>query len=108
MKKLSESFVTAAEARDSLAKRDIDKLTYEQKICLDFLKKYITISVEDSKKLMNELQDIGRIDERQASMIVNIMPVNKDEVKLVFSKERMTLSDEELNKVAETVKKYVK
>jgi len=107
MKKLSEYFVTAAEARTSLEKRNVENLTYEQKICLDFLKKHVHLSLEKSKELKKELQTIGRIDERQASMIANLMPKTKDDVKLIFSKERTTLSDEEIGKVLEAVKKYV-
>ena len=106
MKKLSESFVTAAEARSSLDKRDIEKLTYEQKICLDFLKKHFNIPAEKSRELMNELQKIGRINDKHASIIANLLPKAKEDVKLIFSKERTTLSDEEINKVLETVTKY--
>lgn len=107
MKKLSESFVTAAEARHSLEKRNVENLTYEQKICLDFLKKYVRMPVEKAKELMKELQKIGRIDARQASMITNLLPKTKEDVKLIFSKERTTLSDAEITKVLEAVKKHV-
>ena len=106
MKKLSESFVTAAEAKESLSVKDVEQLTYEQKICLDFLKKYVNTSGEDSRKLVEELKGIGRIDERQATMIANVLPMKKEDVDLIFSKERTTLSSEEINKVLETVKKY--
>ena len=108
MEKISECFVTAAEARSSLEKRDIENLIYEQKICLDFLKKHIHMSVEAARELVKELQCIGRINERQASVITNILPNTKDDVKFIFSKERTTLSDDEINKVLDTVKKYVK
>lgn len=108
MKKLSESYVTAVEARNSLEKRNVEKLTYEQKICLDFLKKHFHMSVEDIRKMVKELQNIGRIDSRQASLIANIMPETKEDVGLIFSKERTILSDDETNKILETVKKYVK
>ncbi len=108
MKKLSECFVTSAEARSSLEKKNVDKLSYEQKICLDFLKKYCKTSLEDSRKLMKELRDIGRIDERQATLIVNNIPKTKEDVELIFSKEMTNLSDEKMKKILETVKKYDK
>ena len=104
----SERFVPAPEALNSLKKRDVENLTYEQKICLDFLQKHVKLDVESSRKLMEELQQIGRITERQASMIVNILPTTKDEVRLIFAKERTMPRDEELAKIAETVNKYVK
>ncbi len=106
MKKLSECFVTAAEARESLEKRNVEKLTYEQKICLDFLKKHFQMPAEKARELMKELQGIGRIDGRQASIIVNLMPKTKEDIKLIFSKERTTLSDEEINQVLDAVKRH--
>lgn len=106
MRKLSESFVTAAEARVSLERREVEKLTYEQKICLDYLKKYYGVSSQKTREMVEELQKIGRIDERQASMVANLMPKDKDEVRLIFSKERTTLSDDETAKVLEIVSKH--
>lgn len=107
MKTKSKSFVPAPEVLNSLKKRKVKDLTYEQKICLDFLKKHFKMNVTDARKLMEDLQEIGRINERQASMIVNILPETKEEVKLIFSKERTMPKDEELKKIADTVKKYV-
>lgn len=107
MKIKSKNFIPTPEVLNSLKKRKVKDLTYEQKICLDFLKKHVKMKVTDARKLMEELQEIGRINERQASMVVNILPTTKDEVKLIFSKERTTPKDEELKKIADTVKKYV-
>ena len=104
----SESFISAPEVLESLKERKIEDLTYEQKICLDFLKKNYKMKVDDAKNLMKELQKIGRISQRQASMIVNSLPKSMEEVKLIFSKERTMPKDEELKQILETVKKYVK
>ena len=104
----SESFISAPEVLESLKGRKIEDLTYEQKICLDFLKKNYKMKVDDAKNLMEELQKIGRISQRQASMIVNSLPKSMEEVKLIFSKERTMPKDEELKQILETVKKYVK
>jgi len=106
MKIKSESFVSAPEVLESLNKRKVENLTYEQKICLDFLKKNSKLKAEDAKKMMEEIQKIGRIDERQASLIANSLPKNKDEVKLIFSKERTMPKDEEIEQIVDAVKKY--
>jgi len=107
MKKISEVYVPAAKALGSLKKRKTENLTYEQKICLDFLKKHIKISDKKAEEMMNELQKVGRVDARQASMIVNNLPTTKDDVNLIFSKERTALKDDEIKKIIEIVNKYV-
>lgn len=103
---LNEKNVPAAEARNSLSKKDEEEMSYEQKICLDFLKKNVKINVTDARDAVKELQDIGRIKERQAAMIINTMPENRDDVRLLFSKERTSLSEEEMDEVLEVVDKY--
>ncbi|MCD6477902.1 MAG: DNA-directed RNA polymerase subunit F [Candidatus Aenigmarchaeota archaeon] len=106
MKKISEVYVPAPEALNSLKKRKAEELTYEQKICLDFLKKHTKLNVSKSRELMEELQKIGRIDARQASMIINIMPKTKEDIKLIFLKERTIPRDNEIEKILEVVNKY--
>lgn len=106
MKIQDERPVPAAEARNSLKKRDEEEMTYEQKICTDFLKKNVKILVTDARKAMKELQEIGRIKPRQAAMLINAQPKDRDDVRLVFSKERTSLSEDEMDEVLETIQKY--
>ncbi|MFB6075705.1 MAG: hypothetical protein ABEK17_01035 [Candidatus Aenigmatarchaeota archaeon] len=106
MEVLNEEEVPAAEARNSLKKRNDEDLKYEQKICLDFLKKHVDIQVTKARKMMNELENVGRIKPHQAAMIVNILPENKEEVRLLFSKERTRLKEEEMDKILEIVEEY--
>ncbi|MFB6088652.1 MAG: RNA polymerase Rpb4 family protein [Candidatus Aenigmatarchaeota archaeon] len=106
MEVLNEEEVPAAEARNSLKKRNDEDLKYEQKICLDFLKKHVDIQVTKARKMMNELEDVGRIKPHQAAMIVNILPEDKEDVRLLFSKERTRLKEEEMDKILEIVDEY--
>ncbi|RLJ01612.1 MAG: DNA-directed RNA polymerase subunit F [Candidatus Aenigmatarchaeota archaeon] len=106
MEILKEEAIPAVEAKNSLQKRDKDSLTYEQKIALDFLKKNVKINVTDARKMFNELLEVGRVKPHQAAMVVNILPKTKDDVKLIFAKERLVLNDEEINRILEIVKKY--
>lgn len=108
MKILNEEEVPAAEARNSLKKRNKEGLKYEQKICLDFLSKHVKLLVTKSRKMMDELLEVGRLKPHQAAMIVNILPSTKDEVRLIFAKERTRLKKEEINKILDIVNKYAK
>lgn len=106
MEVLDEKAVPAAEARNSLRKKDEEGMSYEQKICIDFLKKNVDINVTDVREAMKELQDVGRIKGRQAAMIINTMPGDKDDMRLLFSKERTSLSDDQIEAALEVVDKY--
>lgn len=107
MKVIDEESVPAAEARNSLSKKkDDENLSYEQKICIDFLGKNVKMNVTDTRDAMKELQEVGRIKPRQAAMLVNILPENRDEVRLVFSKETMNLSQEEMDEIIDIIDKY--
>lgn len=91
-----------------MSKKDEENLTYEQKICTDFLKKNVKMNVTDARKAMKELQEVGRIKPRQAAILLNIQPEDKGEVRLIFSKERTSLSEEEMEEVIEIIDKYRK
>lgn len=105
---LSEETVPAVEARNSLSKKDEEGMAYEQKICTDFLKKNVKMNVTDARKAMKELQEVGRVKPRQAAILINIRPEDKGEVRLIFSKERTSLSEEEMGEILEIIDKYRK
>ncbi len=107
MKVIKEKPVPSAEARNTMSKKkDEEDLAYEQKICMDFLVKNIDINVTDARKAMKELQEVGRIKARQAAILINIMPSEKSDIRLIFSKERMSLSDEDMEKIIGILDKY--
>lgn len=109
MEVIKREAIPAAEARNRLKKLEKAKEpAYEQKITIEFLKKNIKTLVTNSRKMMQELESVGRVKKRQASMIVNIMPENEDEVRMIFSKERMRIKSDEVKKILEIVKKYEK
>lgn len=107
MNVLSERAVTAAEARDVLERKaSTEGASYEQKIALDHLKKNTKLSAEDAKKVWVELETLGKLNAAQMAQIINVMPQKPEEVKTLFSKERVTLSPEETTKIIDAVKKY--
>ncbi len=106
MEVVDEEPVPAAEARNTMSKKKGEELAYEQKICMDFLEKNVDMNVTDARKAMKELQEVGRIKPRQAAILINIMPEEKGGVRLIFSKERISPSEEEMEKVLEILDKY--
>ncbi|MEM1514198.1 MAG: RNA polymerase Rpb4 family protein [Candidatus Thermoplasmatota archaeon] len=82
------------------------ELNREQKIALEHSEKVSPISSKEGRALVEELMKIGRINEKQACKIADLLPVEKDEVVAIFAKETYMPSDEEIDKIIEAVKKY--
>jgi DNA-directed RNA polymerase subunit F len=108
MKIEAEQIVPDVEAREILEKRAKKvELKYGQKNALDVLKKFATANVDNIKALMEQLKSIPRLRDKQITAIVNILPEDKDELRVVLHKEYSDFSEDEINKILETVKKTV-
>lgn len=102
----NEKPVPAAEARNTMSKKKDEELAYEQKICMDFLEKNVNMNVTDAREAMKELQEVGRVKPSQAAVLINIMPEEKSDIRLIFSKERTSLSDENMEEILEILDQY--
>lgn len=96
------------EAREILTSREKEReLVYEQKVALEHLKKFTKLKVADAKKFLEELNSILRMSPETAVQILDIMPKNADELRMIFSREKFSLKEEEINKILEIIKKYM-
>jgi len=107
MKILDEKFITWNEAKKLLEKKDKEKeLGYEQKNALDHLRKFCKLSEKKTNEMIEELKKIEKLKERQIMNIVNLLPQDLDELRVLFANEITTLSDEEKKKIVNIVKKF--
>lgn len=105
---LSERAVSAPEARAVLERKvSVEGATYEQKIALDYLKKHVKMTDEDAKKLWAELEATGKLNPAQIAQIINVLPQKPEELKALFSKERVILSEDDAKAIIDAVKKRV-
>ena len=101
-------FVSLAEALKMLEKESEKReLGYEQKLALAHSQQFSKLKLEDSEKLRAELMKMEHVSESLAYKIVEILPNHPDDVRVIFTKERHTLSPEETEKILEAVRKYV-
>ncbi|RLG73171.1 MAG: DNA-directed RNA polymerase subunit F [Methanobacteriota archaeon] len=100
--------VTLAEVREILEERAKEgDLTYEQRLTLDYARKFAKIDHEKAKKLVSEIMKVDdRITHEQAVKIVDILPETIEEVRLVFSTGRYQLETEKVNQIVEIIKKF--
>lgn len=105
---LREKLITNAEAREILKERKKEiELGYEQKNALDYLKKYDKLTLKQAQDLVKELSGVKKLRERQIIAIVNVLPKDKDDLRLILEKDYNLLTDEEKNFILEKVKKFI-
>jgi len=102
---LAENLITNIEAKEILEERKKEiELGYEQKNSLDYLKKYDKLTKKKAEKIVEELKKIPKLRERQIISIVNILPQDNDDLRLVMEKDYTNLTDDEKKLILETIK----
>jgi DNA-directed RNA polymerase subunit F len=102
-----EKFVAWSDAKKILEKKAKEKeLGYEQKNALEHLRKFAKMTQKSADDLFTELGKIERLKERQRVAITSLLPKDDDELRLLFSNEIVTISDEDKKKIISLVKKF--
>ena len=105
-KMISEKILTLAEVEKILKKREKeDELIYEQKTASEHIQRFSKLKEKDALKLKNELVDAG-LKEDVASKIVDVLPMDKEDILYLFSRERFILDEKEVKKLADIISKY--
>jgi DNA-directed RNA polymerase subunit F len=90
------------EKLDQIKKRDKD-LNPRGIKTYDYITRFLK---KDSKKLKDSLNKLGilRLKDKHINKIIDIFPKNIDELKAILSGENLTLKQEDLTKIVETMK----
>jgi DNA-directed RNA polymerase subunit F len=101
-----EKFVSWSEGKAILLKKEKEgEPGYEQKNALEHLRKFSNLSQKNLKEMEEALRKIERLKEKHLVSIVNMLPENPDELRLIFANEVITLSDDDKKKILSIVKK---
>lgn len=99
--------ITFAEALDILKEKgDAEELKFEQRLAYDYLQKFSQLSPKKTKKLVEELLEIEKIRRHQAVVLANNMPKTKEDIRLIFSKERTSLREETIERIVKIIDSY--
>ncbi len=82
------------------------ELEYGQRLTYDYAQKFSKLSAKKAEELKGELLKIEKMREHQAVALVDLMPETKEDMDLIFSKERTRLEEDEIKKVLELLNKY--
>jgi DNA-directed RNA polymerase subunit F len=107
MKVKEEKFVSWFEAKKILEKKSKEKeLGYEQKNALEFLRKFSKLPAKKIDAMITELSKIERLKEKHIINIIDLLPKDLDDLRILFANEIITLSDDEKKKILSIVKKF--
>ena len=67
---------------------------------------FARLSVEDTNKLIGELRQLPYVDAALAVKLADVLPQYPEEIRLLFSKERVVLDDAQLTRLLETIAHY--
>jgi len=103
----NERPVALAEVFEILEKqKKRGELDYGQRLTYDYAQKFAKLDVKKARELVNELLKLGNIREHQAVALVDLMPETKEDVQLIFAKERTRLEEDDIQKLLELINKY--
>ena len=102
-------YVSLSEVKELLSKESEEReLRYEQSLALSHAEAFVKLSLEDTKDLIEELmEEFDFVKEESAYKLADILPEDKNGVRAVFQQDRFTPSDDEAEKIINTIKKYL-
>lgn len=115
---MTERYVTLAEVRDLLTEvaesrkgtagelEDEDVLLMSQKAALDHAQKTSKLKdLENANRIIEEVSQIEDVTDAIAVKIADILPKYPEDVRAIFYKERVNLTNDKINQILEIVSK---
>jgi len=103
-----ERYITLAEVTDLLeASSGSRELSPEQKISLDHAKRLSKLDAGKAEALRAELAGMGFISDALCVKIADLLPAHADDVRVLFTKERMVLEKKNIEQILTAVQKYL-
>ena len=83
-----------------------NELNYEQNITLNHLARFKRYSPEDAEEILEKLQSEFNLREKVAVHIVDLIPQDLADLRLIFAKEPGQVDKEEMEKILEFLEQY--
>lgn len=101
---LNEKFVTVSKAKDILD--SVEDKNYEQKLAHEHTKKFGKTKAKKIKDLKEALEklDMRRLKEKWIIKIIDLMPEDIEDLKVILRRAEVSFKEEEIKKIMETLK----
>ena len=83
-----------------------NELNYEQNLTLNHLARFKRYSLEDTEEIIEKLQADFGLRPRVAVHIVDLVPKDLADMRLIFAKEPTKIDKEEMEKILEFLEQY--
>lgn len=105
---MSEQYISLAEMRDLLTEENgrRDLLT-TQKAAMEHARTVSGLSAEKARELIDEVSQIPDVTKYTAVKIADLLPKYPEDIRAIFSKERVTMEPAVINQILEMVSKYL-
>ncbi|AJC72133.1 MAG: DNA-directed RNA polymerase subunit F [Thermococcus sp.] len=114
-KKLEERYITLAEARELLERRRAEGMEdnpeepmfYEARVSLEHAERFAKLKPEQAVELKEKLTELfDWIDERIAAKLVDLLPEDYFDIRVIFAKEEYMPTPEEAEEIINLIDQY--
>lgn len=110
-KTLESEPIPAAKVKEILEEfKEKHELSYEQNVTLEHVTHINKLSLEDTEKLIEELEEAEfsnfTLSKKLAVRIADLVPRDMADLRLIFAKERVSPSKEDMEAILEIIEKY--
>ena len=104
---VEEKYIALPEVKEILDK--VSDKNIEQKRALKNAKRFAKLKIEDSKKLIEELNalDMRKLKDNFIYQIVNVMPKDVDDLKVILASSKIAFKEKEMKSILEVIAKYL-
>ncbi|VVC03459.1 RNA polymerase Rpb4 [Candidatus Burarchaeum australiense] len=98
--------VTVAEVKALLEEQKAGhELSFEQQTTLEYAQKVASTTSKNAQAMVKELMKMEKLTPEVACKLVDLLPVNKEQLLAVVSKERYTLNEKEVEQILAILQK---
>ncbi len=105
---IEEKPVALGEVLDIMKEEKKGELDYLQRLAYDYSQKFSEVGAEKSKKMKEELTKLEKMKDSQIIAIIDLMPDTKEDLEVIFMKERAKVEEGDFKTILEIVEKYCK
>jgi len=98
--------ITLAQAKKAIEEVKQEELGEFQRRTLDYLSKFTKITPDKAKKLVQELVEKFKLENKEATQLVNCMPKSVEEMRTILAVRGKIFLAEQLESILKVMDKY--
>ncbi len=105
-------YITISEAKEIMEKitakrQEEGELLFETRRALKHLRTFAKLPADRAKELVKDLMELPQVGRKDLAVkLADIMPRIPDEVRVIYAKERVTLTSEQIQEILDILDKY--